>query len=49
VADLMGGHNGRIFCIGFDCKKVRAPFYTRFQLHCTQTTFVPCFADSVMR
>ena len=23
VADLTGGHSGRIFCIGFDCTKVR--------------------------
>ena len=22
VADLAGGHTGRIFCIGFDCTKV---------------------------
>lgn len=23
VADLSGGHSGRIFCVGFDCSKVR--------------------------
>lgn len=23
VADLSGGHTGRIFCVGFDCTKVR--------------------------
>lgn len=26
VADLTGGHMGRIFCVGFDCTKVRPLF-----------------------
>jgi hypothetical protein len=25
IADLNGGHTGRIFCVGFDCTKVRSP------------------------
>ncbi|KAJ3483182.1 hypothetical protein NLI96_g6494 [Meripilus lineatus] len=35
VADLSGGHSGRIFCVGFDCSKVRFCFVT-LQIHDTQ-------------
>ena len=32
VADLAGGHTGRIFCIGFDCTKVRHVAFTSCNL-----------------
>jgi len=37
VADLTGGHTGRIFCIGFDSKKVRSACLSRTALiSCTR-------------
>jgi hypothetical protein len=45
VADLTGGHNGRIFCIGFDSKKVRAPS----MLTLDEFSFSVVSSDCVMR